>query len=223
MSTKFEIVEVNDKEIMVDVSMLIKSDTLFFNATKMAKQFNKRPDDFWKQPQNVEYLEALITLGEGNKKSDFIKTKKGKYGGTWFHNDLALQFARWLNSIFAVKLDKWIIQRLKDEHDRQQKRIEAKTGYLQLSKAVEQSHDPAVFYHYTTETNMINKIVLGMNAKAYKKINEVDNVRDNCTVLQLSQIEELQKADTYLIKIGVEYQDRKAQLENYYIKALKAA
>ncbi|MCU7836718.1 MAG: KilA-N domain-containing protein [gamma proteobacterium symbiont of Taylorina sp.] len=221
MSTKFEIVEVNNKEIMVDVSMLVKSDTLFFNATKMAKQFNKRPDDFWKQPQNIEYLEALITLGEGNKKSDFIKTKKGKYGGTWFHNDLALQFARWLNSMFAVKLDKWIIQRLKDEHNRQQKRLESKTGFLQLSQAVEGSHDPVEFYHYTTETNMINKIVLGMDAKKYKKLHRVDNVRDNCNTFELSQIDELQKADACLIKMGISYHDRKSQLENYYAKSLQ--
>ncbi len=70
MKTKYEVVEVNRSEILVDVSLLIKSEEVFFNATQMAKPFGKRPNDFWKQPQNEEYRNALITLQEGNKKKE---------------------------------------------------------------------------------------------------------------------------------------------------------
>ena len=98
MKTKYEVIEVDQAEITVDVSLLSKTEEMFFNAMQMAKPFGKRPNDFWKQPQNEEYLEALITLTEGNKNRDnFVQTKRGKYGGTYFHNDPALQFARWLS------------------------------------------------------------------------------------------------------------------------------
>jgi transcriptional antiterminator len=58
---KYEIAQINDIALTVDVSLLAKTDEMFFNATEMAKQFGKRPDDFWKQEQNREYLAALVT------------------------------------------------------------------------------------------------------------------------------------------------------------------
>jgi len=48
MATKYEIIEVNSVTVSVDVSMLIKTDDMFFNATEIAKQFNKKPNDFWR-------------------------------------------------------------------------------------------------------------------------------------------------------------------------------
>ncbi|MBW2180921.1 MAG: KilA-N domain-containing protein, partial [Deltaproteobacteria bacterium] len=195
MGNKFEIVEVNSREIMVDVSLLMNSDILFFNATKIAGQFGKKPSDWLKTDRAKEYI-SIISRREDIPYGNLVNTKNGgKYQGTWLHNKLAIHFARWCSVEFEYDLDKWIIQMLKDEHDRKQKRLEAKTGYLQLSQAVEGSHDPAKFYHYSTETNMINKIVLGLSAKKYKKINKVDNIRDNCTILELNQLDELQKAD----------------------------
>lgn len=82
---KYEVIEINNVSVSVDVSLLRKTEELFFNATELAKAFGKRLDDFWKQEQNREYLNALITLSEGNT-NDFIHTRCGsKYGGTWFH------------------------------------------------------------------------------------------------------------------------------------------
>jgi hypothetical protein len=77
MSTKYEIIEIDHVDVAVDVSLLAKSDDMFFNATQIAKQFKKRPDDFWKQKQNIEYLDALITLYGGNKEG-YVFTKTGR-------------------------------------------------------------------------------------------------------------------------------------------------
>lgn len=76
MKAKYEIIEVNQAEITVDVSLLMKTEELFFNATHMAKPFGRRPNDFWNDQQNVAYLEALITISGGNKnRNDFVQTK----------------------------------------------------------------------------------------------------------------------------------------------------
>jgi hypothetical protein len=128
---KTEIAIINTLELNVDVGLL-NQDQLFFNATELSKPFGKRPDDFWKQQHNVEYCEALITLSQGNK-NNFVVTRKGKYGGTWLHQDLALAFARWLSPLFAVRLDKWIGQRLIAEQQRKEARLVAKTGRFQGS------------------------------------------------------------------------------------------
>ena len=91
MKSKCEIVTIGKVVMAVDVALINTEYNLFFNATDMAKPFGKRPDDFWKQSQNKDYLHALITLSGGNyTKDSFITTKRGKYGGTYFHKDLAL-------------------------------------------------------------------------------------------------------------------------------------
>lgn len=211
---QFEIINIDEVSLSVDVSLLSKTEELFFNATEMAKKFNKRPDDFWKQKQNVEYLNALVTLSEGSK-DDYVKTKVGgKYQGTWFHKDMALQFARWLSPVFAVKLDKWIIERIEQEHFWQRTRMEAKTGFLPMTRAIQKAHDPVQFYHYSNECDLINRIVLGMSAKKYKKQNNVLELRDALDAAQLAEINRLQIINTGLIEIGMDYEERKAHLEH---------
>lgn len=221
MSTKYEIIQIDQSEITVDVSLLTKTEEMFFNATEMARPFAKRPNDFWKQPQNEEYLEALITLTEGNKnRDDFVQTKRGKFGGTYFHNDLALQFARWLSPLFGVKLDKWVVEKLKEEQSRKRARLESKTGYLPMTDAIMKAHDPIAWYHFKTEADLINIIVLGMQAKKYKELHGVDNVRDSVTAAELAEITRLQRINTGLIEIGMSYEERKSHLTRCHDREL---
>lgn len=212
MKPVYEVVSLSAHSITVDVSALA-NESLFFNATEMAKHFGKRPDDFWKQEQNRDYLEALITLSGGNKnRDDFIVARKGKYGGSYYHNDLALQFARWLSPMFAVQLDQWVKARIKQESEWQRERLESKTGFLPMTNAIQLAHDPVKPYHYSNECNMINRIALGMSAKEFKLKYGTDSVRDHVTPTEIEAITLLQQTNTGLISIGMTYQERKKHL-----------
>lgn len=80
------------------------------NATEMAKPFGKRPIDWLKYQQSQDYINALsevrnITL------ADLVRvTKGGNNSGTWMHEDVALEFARWLSPQFAI----WCNDRIKE-------------------------------------------------------------------------------------------------------------
>lgn len=81
------------------------------NATEMAKPFGKRPAKWLELPSTKEFLVALTEV----RKSDFalIQTDKGGInggGGTWMHEDVALEFARWLSPAFAI----WCNDRIKE-------------------------------------------------------------------------------------------------------------
>lgn len=81
------------------------------NATEMAKSFGKRPAKWLELPSTKEFLAALTDV----RKSDFalIQTDKGGVsggGGTWMHEDVALEFARWLSPAFAI----WCNDRIKE-------------------------------------------------------------------------------------------------------------
>ena len=86
--------------------------TVMVNATQMAKPFGKRPAKWLELPSTKKFLEAL----SGIRKSDsaMIQTESGGKvtggGCTWMHEDVALEFARWLSPEFAI----WCNDRIKE-------------------------------------------------------------------------------------------------------------
>jgi len=85
--------------------------SVMVNATEMAKAFDKRPSKWLELPSTKEFLDTLSNV----RKSDtsIIQTLMGSPengGGTWMHEDVALEFARWLSPAFAI----WCNDRIKD-------------------------------------------------------------------------------------------------------------
>jgi len=79
----------------------------FINATAIAKQFNKLPKDYLKSERTKEYIESIrrIILIEQNQLVIVRGGSTENGGGTWLHPKLAIDFARWLSSDFAVWCD----------------------------------------------------------------------------------------------------------------------
>jgi len=82
------------------------------------------------------------------------------------------------------------------------------------------AHENVKFYHFSNEADLLNRIVLGMPAKKFKELYEVDNVRDTCTAAQLSEMERLQRIDSALVEIDMPYNDRKEMLTKLHYKEL---
>ena len=87
--------------------------TLMVNATQMAKPFGKQPI-FWLNNQSTqEFLTQLSEL-RNLSSADLVRVTKGgndkKLQGTWMHEDVALEFARWLSPAFAI----WCNDRIKE-------------------------------------------------------------------------------------------------------------
>lgn len=92
------LVNPNDKNVMI-------------NATEMAKPFNKRIDVFLKTQPTKEFIELLKFPPTGVNlepilEENIIQTK-GR-SGTFFHRELAIEFAMWLDPIFK----RWIIAKI---------------------------------------------------------------------------------------------------------------
>lgn len=79
----------------------------YFNATEVAKAFNRRPNDWLALPDTQRYLNQLPDFLV-NQKDSLVITKRGPSafdGGTWLHPKLAVAFARWLDIRFAIWCD----------------------------------------------------------------------------------------------------------------------
>lgn len=80
------------------------------SATNMAKPFEKQPIQWLRYEQSQEFLSALSKL-RNHSLADLVQVKKGGTNpGTWFHEDVALEFARWLSPAFAI----WCNDRIKE-------------------------------------------------------------------------------------------------------------
>ena len=92
-----------------------RGDCVMVNATEMAKSFKKRPNDWFNLPSTKAFL-SVLTETRKSCNADFqaVLTIKGgadlSRQGTWLHEDVALEFARWLSPEFAI----WCNDRIKE-------------------------------------------------------------------------------------------------------------
>lgn len=102
-----------------EISFKKEDGSIMVNATEMARPFNKRPVDWLRLPSALGFLSTLrevrfphLTQAES---SGLIVTERGNFSdgreqGTWMHEDVALEFARWLSPEFAI----WCNDRIKE-------------------------------------------------------------------------------------------------------------
>ena len=84
------------------------------NATEMAKVFGKRTSDWLQNQSTVEFINAITEVRK-SVSADFqavsvVKGGNPQMQGTWMHEDVALEFARWLSPAFAI----WCNDRIKE-------------------------------------------------------------------------------------------------------------
>ena len=89
------------------VTFQLGNSDVMVNATDMAKPFNKRPAKWIELPSTSQFIETLIAVRKSDR-SHLINSINGM--GTWFHEDVALEFARWLSPAFAI----WCNDRIKE-------------------------------------------------------------------------------------------------------------
>lgn len=83
------------------------------NATEMAKSFGKTTKDWLRTNASSEFINSLSAVRQICP-SQLVVVKKGNSNefeqGTWMHEDVALEFARWLSPAFAI----WCNDRIKE-------------------------------------------------------------------------------------------------------------
>jgi hypothetical protein len=112
-----------------DLEVLFSLDeTIYINATKVAKQFGKKPETFLKTGQIKDYIEALKSATGIEKIAIIQKGGKPDEQGTWIHKKLIIAFARWLSPDFAVWCDLQIEEILKSQNLQSNQPVQTKTS-----------------------------------------------------------------------------------------------
>lgn len=100
----------------------------------------------------------------------------------------------------------------------------AKMEFPALTQAIKEAHDEPKSYHFSNELNMINRIVLGTDAKHFKQEHGIDvkenSIRPYLAAWQIKAVQDLQRADIGLVMSGMDFQDRKILLVQYFNNCL---
>ena len=145
-----------------------------------------------------------------------IESKRGRYGGTYAHIDIAFEFASWLSPEFKLYLITEF-KRLKSEEAKRlnyefdEIRFLSKVNYTLQTKAIEENILPRLSkvdkpFAYSNEADLLNQVVFGMTAKQWRENNPhlKGNIRDNASILELNILNNLQSRNAELIDNGVE-------------------
>jgi hypothetical protein len=146
-----------------------------------------------------------------------IVSKPGRYGGTYAHHDIALEFCSAVSARFKLLLIREF-QRLKEEEMKllgeswNIQRLLTKANFHLQTAAVRENLVPLMqhntkresFYH-ASEADQLNLIVFGMTAKQWKQANpeKKGNLRDHATKLELVILNNLQAINSVLISDGM--------------------
>lgn len=81
--------------------------SVMVNATEMARSFGKKPGKWLELSSTKSFISVLSNVRNSD---NWVMTGRGNNGGTWMHEDVALEFARWLSPKFAI----WCNDRIKE-------------------------------------------------------------------------------------------------------------
>ena len=171
-----------------------------------------------------------------------LYVKRGKYGGTYAHKDIAFEFASAISPVFKLYLIKEF-QRLKEEENNLEKsewnakRFLTKNNYLIQTDAVKKYLIPQMDYWenlqwlaYAEEADILNVALFGFTARAWREANpelaKKNNVRDFATINELTVLSNLESHNAQMIKEGKKKEERfkiLQEIAEYQLNVLNTA
>ncbi|BFH71244.1 hypothetical protein J27TS7_34050 [Paenibacillus dendritiformis] len=95
----------------------------------------------------------------------------------------------------------------------------ARLEHPAFTQAIMDSKEVPMHYHFSNESDMINRIVLGVSAKKFREANGIakgQSIRPYLKTEQIQAVEMLQRVDIGLLVAGLEFDDRKRTLTQYF-------
>ena len=164
-----------------------------------------------------------------------IVSKSGRYGGTFAHKDIALEFASWISIEFKLYIIKEF-QRLKEDETSQLKldwnlqRTLSKINYHIHTDAIKDNLIPKEItkqqanFVYADEADLLNVALFGLTAKEWRENNpdKKGNVRDYASLEQLVVLSNMESINALLISQGITPSERLRELNKVAITQMKS-
>ena len=157
-----------------------------------------------------------------------IRSKAGRYGGTYAHRDIAYHFGMWISPKFQLLLVKEY-QRLKTE----EQRLLGWSAKRELSKINYRIHTDAIKHNlipvevtpaqacviYANEADVLNVAMFGVTAKQWREVNPdlKGNIRDYATINELICLSNMENLNAVFIEQAMSQGERLVKLNQIAI------
>ena len=155
-----------------------------------------------------------------------IVSKSGRYGGTYAHYDIAMEFASWLSPEFKL----YIIQDYKRLKEDEKSKLSLTWNlHREISKINYKIHTDAIkeyilndltneqlSFKYASEADMLNVALFNKRAKQWREENQdlKGNMRDYASLNELLVLANMESYNAILIGKGIDQKDRMIELRN---------
>lgn len=156
-----------------------------------------------------------------------IRAKAGRYGGTFAHKDIALEYCSWLSPAFRIYVNKEF-QRLKglENPEWNLRRSLAKVNYVLQTDAIQTQIVPVMkgrtrpssITALTEEADMLNLAIFGLTAKQWRTghpdlVAKGMNMRDTADLYQLLVLANMESYNETLIHYQMTKEERFQELQ----------
>ncbi|RRD27481.1 KilA-N domain-containing protein [Fusobacterium canifelinum] len=155
-----------------------------------------------------------------------IISKSGRYGGTFAHSDIAMEFASWISAEFKL----YIIQDYKRLKSDENSKLSLNWNLnREISKINYKIHTDAIktyllgdltkeqlSYKYASEADILNVALFNKRAKEWREENPKlkGNIRDYASLNELLVLANMESYNAILIEKGIEQKERMIELRN---------
>lgn len=245
--TELRLVKIHNEDYICITDMLTAKDGQFFVSDWMRNRNTLEFLGIWEMVNNptFNYGEfAIVKMKSGlnnfklsvkeysNKFNGIgIISKSGRYGGTYAHKDIALEFAIWISPEFKVYLIQEF-QRLKKLEEREiswtVKRELAKINYHIHTQAIKDFIVPKLLSKeqvntiYANEADLLNVALFGITAREWRDRNPSiqGNIRDYASMNELICLSNLENINSLLIQEKLEQKERLVKLNQLAIQQM---
>jgi len=246
--TEVTVVKVSDEDYICLTDMIKAKDGDFFVTDWLRNRNTLEYIGIWEQVNNPEFnYGEFATIRNKSGLNNFkisvkefaattnaisLQAKAGRYGGTYAHKDIAMEFAMWISPEFKIYLV-LEFQRLKEEEQKQlgwtAKRELAKINYHIHTDAIKHNLIPEKLTPaqtsiiYATEADVLNVAMFGITAKEWRETNPElkGNRRDYASINQLICLANMENLNAVFINEKISQKDRLEKLNRIAIQQMK--
>ena len=153
-----------------------------------------------------------------------IIAKSGRYGGTYAHSDIAMEFASWISAEFKLYLIQDYKRLKSDENSKLSlswnlNREISKINYKIHTDAIKEYllsdlTNEQLLYKYASEADMLNVALFNKRSKQWRDENPKlkGNMRDYASINELLILANMESYNAVLITKGIEQKERMIEL-----------
>lgn len=153
-----------------------------------------------------------------------IISKSGRYGGTYAHSDIAMEFASWISAEFKLYLIQDYKRLKSDENSKLSlswnlNREISKINYKIHTDAIKEYllsdlTNEQLLYKYASEADMLNVALFNKRSKQWRDENPKlkGNMRDYASINELLILANMESYNAVLITKGIEQKERMIEL-----------